>query len=282
MLKILAFAKINLYLRVTSKLPDGYHTLETVMQTVTLSDQLQIVPNHSGDIVFTCNVPALEKRSNLVLKACDLFFQATGLSGGFTIHLDKRIPIAAGLGGGSSDAAATLAALNHLYNAPLKISELERISLRLGADVPFFIRGGCALARSKGEELTPLEKTTQYFYVLVKAGEKTSTGEMYAALDRLHSAPDIQPAAFERMANDIEYLYCLTQNDFTAVSPLQPAVLSDFIAAGAEQVLLSGSGPTCFSVFNDRVSANTVYEQMKRKYPCCFLAADAPSGSLLV
>ncbi len=282
MLKILAFAKINLYLHVTGRLPDGYHTLQTVMQTITLSDELRILPNHGRDIVFTCNIPELEKRNNLVLKACDLFSKTTGCAGGYEIHLEKRIPTAAGLGGGSSDAAATLCALNHLYGAPLKISELEKISLRLGSDVPFFIRGGCALAENKGEVLTPLDKQTQYFYVLVKAGEKSSTGEMYAALDRLPAAPDPQPADFKRLANDIAYLYCSTQNDFTTVSPLSQQVQADFITAGAEQVLLSGSGPTCFAVFNDRISAQAVYEQLKKKYPLCFLVADAQSGSLLV
>lgn len=282
MLKILAFAKLNLHLRVIGKLPNGYHALETVMQTISLADELQIVPNRSGNIVFTCNDSMLEKGNNLVIKACKLFFQATGFSDGFDIHLTKRIPVAAGLGGGSSDAAAALTALNHIYNSPLKLSELEQIGLQLGADVPFFIRGGCSLAEGVGEQLKPLKKDTQFFYVLVKYGEKSSTGEMYSALDSKHLPNDIETPNFTRMINDIEYLYCTTQNDFTYVSPIDAQVQNDFLVAGAEQILLSGSGPTCFSVFNDETSARAVYNKLKKKYPLCFLAQDSANGSLLV
>ncbi len=282
MLKILAFAKLNLYLRVIGKLPNGYHSLETLMQTISLADELQIASNKKGNIVFTCNDSILEKDNNLVLKGCELFFKTTGLSGGFDIHLTKRIPVAAGLGGGSSDAAAALIALNHIYNFPLKLSELEQISLQLGADVPFFIRGGCSLAEGVGEQLKPLKKDTQFFYVLVKYGEKSSTGEMYTALDSKQLPQEIETPDFNRMINDIEYLYCTTQNDFTYVSPIDAQVQNDFLVAGAEQVLLSGSGPTCFSVFNDKTSAKAVYNELKKKYPLCFLAQDSASGSLLV
>lgn len=281
MLKILAFAKLNLYLRVVGKLPDGYHSIETVMQTVTLSDELQILPTHSKGILFTCSDRSLEKQDNLVCKACDLFFKTTGLSGGFHIHLQKRIPVAAGLGGGSSDAAAALSALNHLYHSPLKISELEKISLCLGADVPFFVRGGCALAEGKGERLTPIAKQMHFYYVIVKQGNKSSTGDMYAVLDQKQAAK-APPIDYKRLVNDAEYFSAAAQNDFSNVCPVHAQICCDFHAAGAEQILLSGSGPSCFAVFKDRISAYTAYVQLQKKYPAVFLAADTANGSLIV
>ncbi|MBQ7288409.1 MAG: 4-(cytidine 5'-diphospho)-2-C-methyl-D-erythritol kinase [Clostridia bacterium] len=282
MVKILAHAKLNLHLRIIGTLPDGYHALETVMQTISLSDQLCITPNQTGRISFTCNDSALNGPENLVIKASNLFLRATGLSDGFDIYLTKQIPVAAGLGGGSSDAAAALTALNHYYHMPITTSALEEIGLQLGADVPFFIRGGCSLAENKGEILTPLKKTKKYAYVIVKHGEKPSTGAMYAALDAVGYTTNAQPLDFCRLANDAAYLRAYAANDFVSVSPFDRQLQTDFLACGAERIYLSGSGPTCFAVFDNSAAAGAVFEKMRKKYPLCFLADDTESGSLLV
>lgn len=282
MIKILAFAKLNLCLHVTGKLPDGYHTLQTVMQTISLPDELCITPNDCRNIEFDCNSPELNKQDNLVIKAYNLFTNVTGCTNGYNIHLEKRIPTAAGLGGGSADAAATLCALNQLNGMPLSVSGMEKISLQLGSDVPFFIKGGCSLAEGKGEILKPMVKRRQYFYVLVKTGKKTSTGEMYAALDRLPVNANSQCIDYQELVNDIAYLHSFSQNDFTVVSPISKQVQDDFLKAGALRVLLSGSGPTCFSVFDDEITASAVYEQLKNKYPMCFLVSDVNSGNRVI
>ncbi len=282
MLKILAFAKINTYLRVVDKLPDGYHSLKTVMQTVSLADELQITPNNDGVINFSCDNSELEKSDNLILKACNLFFKTTGLTGGFDIHLIKRIPVAAGLGGGSSDAATTLIALNHIYNSPLKIAKLEQISLELGADVPFFIRGGCSLAEGKGEVLTPIKKQSRFHYVLIKYGNKSSTKDMYAALDKMQSKENNETPDFIKLANDYEYLCKMGYNDFLKVSPLGAKLQADILEAGATKVFLSGSGPSCYCVFDNLDSATAVYNKLKPRYEQCFLVEDVDTGSSIV
>lgn len=282
MLKILAFAKINTYLRVTSKLPDGYHSLETIMQTISLADELRFTPNNDGVINFSCDNSELEKADNLIIKACDLFFETTGLTGGFDIHLIKRIPVAAGLGGGSSDAAATLTALNHIYNSPLKIAELEHISLELGADVPFFVRGGCSLAEGKGEVLTPIKKQSRFHYVLIKYGDKSSTKDMYEALDKMQSKENNETPDFIKLANDYEYLSEKGYNDFLKVSPIPAKLESDMVTAGATKVFLSGSGPSCYCVFDNEASATSVYNKLKSKYEQCFLVGDTDTGSKIV
>ena len=282
MLRILAFAKINTYLCVVDKLPDGYHSLETVMQTVSLADELQITPNNDGVINFSCDNSELEKSDNLILKACDLFFETTGFTGGFDIHLIKRIPVAAGLGGGSSDAAATLTALNHIYNSPLKTTELERISLKLGADVPFFIRGGCSLAEGKGEVLTPIKKQSSFYYVLIKHGNKSSTKDMYTALDTMQFEKKNETPDFMKLANDYEYLCKMGYNDFLKVSTIDAKLQSDILAASTTRFFLSGSGPSCYCVFDNLSSATAVYNELKPKYEQCFLVEDTDAGSRIV
>ncbi len=281
-MRILAFAKLNLSLRVTGVLPDGYHSLESVMQSVSLADMITITPREGEGVTLACSDPALAGEDNLVARACEAFFARAGRRGGFDIYLEKRIPVAAGLGGGSSDAAATLNALNLLFRSPLKISELEDLALTVGSDVPFMIRGGCALARGRGEELCPLKRAVRYYYVIVKTGEKTSTGEAYAELDRRGRSCDAPSPDYERLVNDISYFGERSANDFAEVAPASSALKADFYAAGAENIALSGAGPALFSVFRDWSSALGAFRYLRAKYPLCFLAADTSRGSLVV
>ena len=163
MLSVLTPAKINLFLNVRRPRRDGFHEIVSVMQAVQLWDRLDVSPTLSGkpDIAFTCNIPQMEVEaaSNLVVRAYELFWQVTGLPQlGLNVHLEKNIPTQAGLGGGSSDAAAMLLVLNHLSMARLSTSQLRSIGATLGSDVPFFITGGTALVKGRGEFVQPLSQ----------------------------------------------------------------------------------------------------------------------------
>ena len=161
-LLILSFAKVNLSLRILAKRPDNYHEIQTVLQTVSLHDRLNLVKTSGGKIVFTCDDPAIPvDGSNLVVRAAEALREKFRVTSSCEIHLAKRIPVQAGLGGGSSNAAVTLRALTRLWNLPATTPDLLDLAATLGADVPFFIEGGCALATGIGTDLTPLPDLPQ-------------------------------------------------------------------------------------------------------------------------
>ena len=195
-------AKVNLTLIVDARRDDGYHDVSTVMQTVGLYDTLTLTGGGSG-LTMTCTDPDLPTDgSNLVLRAAALFCRELHLPApDLHLHLQKRIPSQAGLGGGSSDAAAVLRAMRTLYAPEVSDAELERMAARLGSDVPFFIRGGTALATGRGERLAPLPRLREGWFVIVKPPEGFSTPAMYRRLDELPPQPpqpDGMPAAGDR------------------------------------------------------------------------------------
>ncbi len=178
-LTVTAPAKINLFLEVLGKRPDGYHELETVMQEIDLVDTLTLETTEGG-IELTCSEPGIPcDENNLVWKAVRLFQGETGVRGGVRVHLVKRIPVAAGLGGGSSDAAAVLKGLNALYDKGLSDKILMDMAAQIGSDVPFFIKGGTALCRGRGEVVTPLAVKRRFSYVLLYPDIRVSTAEVY-------------------------------------------------------------------------------------------------------
>ena len=177
-----AYAKVNLTLQVGSRRPDGYHAVMSVMQRISLWDTVT-VERGTGRDTLLCSVPVTENvDDNLCMKAARAFFAETGTkSDGVTITLEKHIPVQAGLGGGSSDAAAALRALRTLYAPDISDGRLETLAARLGSDVPFFIRGGTQLATGRGEVVSPLPPLTAGWFVVVKPDEGYSTAEMYRA-----------------------------------------------------------------------------------------------------
>ena len=176
---ILCYAKINLTLEILGKRADGYHEVRTVMQTVGLADRLEVTA--AADLSFTCSDPALATPDNLVYRAARLLQAEYAVRTGAALRLEKRIPVAAGLGGGSSDAAATIVALNRLWNLQLSLTEQRRLAAALGSDVPFFLTGGTALATGRGERITPLPPLPQYWVVLVLLPRVLSTAAVYQA-----------------------------------------------------------------------------------------------------
>lgn len=272
-----AYAKVNLTLQVGSRRPDGYHAVMSVMQRISLWDTVT-VERGTGRDTLLCSVPVTENvDDNLCMKAARAFFAETGTkSDGVTITLEKHIPVQAGLGGGSSDAASTLLALRTLYAPSLPDVQLEHMAAALGSDVPFFIRGGTALARGRGERLTPMPRLRDGWFVIVKPPEGFSTPAMYRRLDDLPPEPprpDAMPAALA--AEDIRAVAAALYNSFERAVPPDSAVWdieSALRAHGALAALLSGSGSAVFGLFAREDTARAAAETLRERWPMTFAA----------
>ena len=271
-------AKVNLTLIVGARRDDGYHDVSTVMQTVGLYDTLTLTEGGSG-LTMTCTDPDLPTDgSNLVLRAAALFCQELHLPvPDLHLHLQKRIPSQAGLGGGSSDAAAVLRALRTLYAPDISDGRLETLAARLGSDVPIFIRGGTQLATGRGEVVSPLPQLAAGWFVVVKSDEGYSTAEMYRRLDEpgsvlVRNSRYMQDAV---AANNVHAVAVELHNSFERVVPKDSSLrtIKDALRAqGALGTLLSGSGSAVFGLFDDQSAAASAAEALKKTWPWVFVA----------
>ena len=268
-----AGAKVNLCLEVTGKLPDGYHGVRGVMQSLEFGDTVELEPGNGPWQVRSglSYLPGGEE--NLAAKAALLFRRLTGIGPeGGVITLVKRIPVCGGFGGGSSDAAAVLRLLNREYGSPLSWKELEETSLELGADVPFCIRGGTALAEGKGELLTPLPDLSGIHVVLCRPDFLCSTQELFRAIDRLklRLKPDVSgmvkavedrdlPGVARRMFNVFESALSRSQSD--QVRSLKDTLLDE----GALGAVMTGSGSGVFGLFSDEASAKSAAARLRAR-----------------
>ncbi|MSQ14784.1 MAG: 4-(cytidine 5'-diphospho)-2-C-methyl-D-erythritol kinase, partial [Dehalococcoidia bacterium] len=257
-----AYAKINLTLEVLSDREDGYHEITTILQTISLHDQLTVEP--APDIQLTCALPELAGESNLGYKAALLLKETTGYKGGARISLQKYIPAAAGLGGGSSDAAATLRGLNELWGLGLTMEELMPLAAQLGSDVPFFLYGGTALATGRGEKINPLANIPKTELVVcspeVVVPGKTSL--MYSLLDlddytdgshSLRVALDIYsgvPIGSEHLFNVFQY--------HASIKFPQIAQYAKVLAGLGLDPILAGSGPSVFALLPEGMETQEV------------------------
>ncbi len=257
-------AKVNLYLRVVGRRPDGYHELVTVMQPLSLADELTVSLGGEG-IRFRCDRAELPQgEENLVWQAARRFQEETGLNPGISLSLVKRIPVAAGLGGGSSDAAGALLVLNELAGKPLPHSHLHRLASLLGADVPFFLNRGPAVGRGTGTQLSAVT-LLPYWYLLVNPGVPLSTRWVYENLDLAGLAG--LPAA---EAWDPEHPETWVGNDLGTVAvkrfPELAQLLADLHEAGAWCQGVSGSGPTLFGLFHTQEAAHQAGLALRRTF----------------
>lgn len=263
-IKITACAKINLSLSVLGKREDGYHELDTVMQSVDLSDTVYI--EKCRGIITDCK--GISAEENIAASAARLFCEKTGAEG-CKIKIEKRIPAAAGLGGGSADAAAVLAGLNRLYKTGISETELCEIAVKIGADVPFLIAGGTARARGIGEKLTPLAPLKDCWFLLAKAEEKPSTAEMFSRLDSTdYIKPDIEKTVNAVNRGDLNGVLQNLGNSFEILwskSPLKEMLSSAHPAACS----LSGSGPARFAVYGDLNAALRARDKLSAKGVFC-------------
>ena len=255
---ITAPAKINLFLHITGRRPDGYHNIQTIFQLLNYGDEMSFCDNDTGDIEITTNLVGIPKQDNLVFHAAKKLQTATSCRKGCTINLRKQIPMGAGLGGGSSNAAATLVALNQLWKCNLSASSLAQMGCELGADVPVFVHGQTAFAEGIGEQLSPLELPEKWFLV-VTPDCHVSTGEIFSHPQLTRNSTPIKIRALDevRFRNDCQMV----------VFAQYPAVeeVFDWLRPYG-QPLMTGTGSSVFCRFDSESEANRVLLQLPNQW----------------
>jgi 4-diphosphocytidyl-2-C-methyl-D-erythritol kinase len=270
--------KVNLLLNILGRRPDGFHELETIMYPVRVFDLLAFKKGANG-IELTCNEASLPTDSrNLVYRAAAAFMEAANLAEGVRIHLEKRIPLAAGLGGGSGNAATTLAGLNELFDQPLSGPRLETIAASLGSDIPFFLQNKPALATGRGERIQPLEPFSALrgaWFLLIHPGFGIATAWAYQQLARFPEALNGRAGSAKQLLSllqtaDLHRAGTCFYNSLEAPAlekyPLL-ALFQEFLCAeGAAATLMSGSGSSTFAVVENQVKAEVLAEKFRGKF----------------
>jgi len=271
MLTVKAPAKINLTLEVLAKRPDGFHEIRSVIQAISLSDSLRFQLSHK--LEFNCNNPEWLPEKSIVPKAVRLLQESTKCSRGVMIEVTKRIPLVSGLGGDSSDAAAVLRGLNKLWELDLPLQKLAHLASRLGSDVAFFLYGGTALIERRGEIVTPLPPLPHRWVVLmVPPGPRLpgKTGQLYASLKANHYTNGQITEQFVKMLKEKakltpSLLFNTFENvTFTPLSKID-TYRSHAVKVGAPSVHLAGSGPTLYTLLEDRTQAKELYIRLQQQ-----------------
>ena len=273
---VAANAKINLHLDVIGKRESGYHDVVSVMQSVSLCDTLTVTRETGTGISLDTGGALPADDSNLIVRAAKCYFAASGTPFGVNVILEKRIPMAAGMGGGSADAAAMLKALNELDGNRYTVQELAGMGAAIGADVPFCVQGGTCLCEGVGEILTPVLNNISATVVVAMGGEGVSTPTAFGALDRLFDGYKnfdgaVSPKSLIRAleAGNVGDAAAALFNRFEAViEPLRPAVARikrTMLQSGALAAQMSGSGPSVFGIFEDEQSASCAVEALQNE-----------------
>lgn len=279
-MEVQAFAKLNLTLDILGKRPDGYHDLRMVMQSITLADTLTLEENQGEGLRVSTNLrflPTGEK--NLAAAAALRFWEALGRGPeDLDIHIQKRIPVCAGMAGGSSDAAAVLRALNQRAGAPFSPLELARLGEQVGSDVPYCVLGGTALAEGRGEQLTSLPPLPRCWVVACKPDFPISTPELFAQADRvkLRRRPDTAGLLSALEAGDLGGVARRMYNVFEDVLPPRlyarvAEIKNELVQRGALGANMSGSGPTAFGLFDCQEAAEEARTSLAERYRDTFL-----------
>ena len=263
MITEIAYAKINLCLDVTGKRPDGYHDVRMIMQTVDISDTLSFEKTEEGISIDVGGSDLPIDEDNLIYKAAKAVMDKCGITEGVKISLDKHIPIAAGMAGGSSDAAATLRGVNRLFECGLSFDELRDLGVKIGADVPYCVEGGTVLAEGIGEKLTKLTRLPEYTHAVAKPEKGVSTGNIYKALDEIFDTiahPDVD-AMLDSMktctgTGFLKYLGNVLEYVTEPRCPEITQIKKIFDESGSIGTLMTGSGPTVFAFFEEKEKAD--------------------------
>lgn len=278
-MEIKTFAKINLALYVVGKRDTGYHELDMVMQTISLYDTVYISKRKKGIKLSSNNPNIPTDETNIAYKAADLMLKSYNIKSGVNIHIEKNIPIGAGLAGGSTNAAGVLKLVNEIYNLKLKTKDLDRLSLKLGADVAFCLRKGTYKAEGIGEILTPIEEGFKNnLILLVKPEFSISTKDAFSKVQGRFSK-DLKTANLikgiknkdidlmaKNMENDLENII-INEFGFKEIKDIKEKLLN----LGAKASLMSGSGPTVYGIFDDKKLAIKAENEFKEKYKETFL-----------
>jgi 4-diphosphocytidyl-2-C-methyl-D-erythritol kinase len=268
-----AYAKINLGLDVVRRLENGYHEVRMIMQSISLCDSLEIEKTTGGIQLFTDSPTLSSGSDNLVYRAAKLITQECGIRDGLKIMLRKRIPCAAGMGGGSSDAAMTLHMINTMFELGLSLERLQSLGLQLGADVPYCLLGGTALAEGIGEILTPLPGAPAFTVIIAKPDFDVSTKYVYEhlSLDERTAHPDITGMTRGIRTADRQGMILgmgnILENVTMSAFPILRLWKDKFMELGAAASLMSGSGPTIFALFDTQGSAELAMTQFKDFLP---------------
>ena len=272
-----AYAKLNITLDVTEKRPDGYHDMVMVMQTVSLCDELDIALNDTGRVQVRSNlhfIPSDER--NLAAKAALCFLAAAGKTGqGLLITLEKRIPVGAGMAGGSADAAAVLRALNRMYAYPFSAEALEKLGEEVGSDVPFCVRGGTVLATGRGEKLESLPDLPDCRFVICKPDFSISTPELFRKLDQssLRCHPDTAGIVAALRLGELEPIARRLYNVFEDVDDRRLRTVKEIkgvlLDCGALGAIMTGTGSAVFGVFRPDADCESAVAALRREYGFC-------------
>ncbi len=268
-----AYAKINLHLDITGIMTNGFHSVSTVMQTVSLCDTVTLTRREEHGIFISCDnsaVPVGEK--NIAWKAADKFMRAAAIDMGVDIHIEKKIPMAAGLAGGSTDAAAVLRGLNTLCGEPLSAEALCIIASELGSDVPFCVVGGSTFADGRGDILHPFPSLPDCTLLIACGGEGVSTPEAYRMLDeKFNRFASYAPRTLGALKGALESsdisavakgLFNIFEEPILSVRPTAKKIKDTMLRCGAVGAMMSGSGPSVFGIFGDRQTAEKAAEKI--------------------
>ena len=267
-LTLQAYAKINLTLEVLAKRPDGYHDISSILQTISLADTLTFEPDKTLDC--RCNVSSLQTPDNLVLKAAKLLQATIGSNKGAIINLTKKIPIASGLGSGATNAATTLNGLNQLWELNLSLDKLSNLAAKLGSDVAFFLYGGTALAKGRGEQINPLPPTPQLWLVLLEPTLEpvpNKTAQLYSQLNTSHFTSGQFTQKLVAHLNhggkaEDSFLFNVFEQVALDFFPRLTEYRSSLLKAGARSVHLAGSGPALFALAPDKAHGEAILKRL--------------------
>lgn len=278
-IRVRTHAKINLFLRVLARRPDGYHEIETIFHGVGLGDDLEVRAQGSAgcevQMELADGLPGLPPRNeeNVITLAAECLGERVGNRRGVSVRAVKRVPLAAGLGGGSGNAAGVLLTLNEMWAGGLGRAQLLEVALQVGSDVPYCLSGGTALATARGEKLTPLPALCDMWFVLGISDEPLLTRDVYAAWDDLGPSDEVRsaaPMALALGAGDVAEVASLLHNDLERAAFLLAPGLADkkggLLDAGALGACVSGSGPTVFGIARDEPHARAIAEKVDRDF----------------
>lgn len=275
MITLKAKAKINLFLEITGRLDNGYHTISTVMHETDLCDTVTVTETETGEITLTsdCDTMPLDQR-NIAYKCADIFFNTTGINTtGINIHIEKNIPMEAGLAGGSTDGAAVLKALNEMYGYPLSTEKLCAIGAKVGADIPFCVMGGAVLCEGIGDIMTPCDTLPPCYILIAKGKEGVSTKWAYEQFDKMENRPIKQnPMLSLLKEGDIRAVCNEMYNCFEQLVPSVREIKDIMNECGALGSMMSGSGTAVFGIYDSaekmRLAANKLHEKNISVF-CC-------------
>jgi len=275
-----AYAKINISLDIISKMDNGYHNLKTVMQTISLCDEVEIECSKGEGITVKTNLPYIPgDEKNIAAKAVSAYFSFTGIKGyKSNISIIKNIPVCAGLGGGSTDGACVIRLLDKMFNTELDERSLEHIGSSIGSDVPFSIRGGTKLAEGRGELLTDLPPIPFCYIVLCKPPFSCSTPELFGRVkcEKIRARPDTEGLIKSLEKSDLGGIARRMYNVFEDVIPRGKQEIAEIksllLDNGALGSVMTGSGPSVFGMFDDKSKAEIANGQLKEIYSECYLS----------